>query len=61
MPGSQASGKVVWGDPCTEVSQTAVSELTNMACPAKSGKPYTEAIRPDEVTHHAEVPSPEKG
>ena len=25
---SQASGKVVWGDPCTEVSQTAVSVLT---------------------------------
>ena len=28
-PGSEASGKVVWGDLSTEVSQTAVSVLTN--------------------------------
>jgi len=30
VPGSEASGKVVWGDPCTEVSQTAVSVLKYM-------------------------------
>ncbi len=29
VPGSQASGKVVWSNPSTEVSQTAVSVLTN--------------------------------
>jgi len=28
VPRSKASGKVVWSDPCTEVSQTAVSVLT---------------------------------
>lgn len=26
---SQASGKLVWSDPCSEVSQTAVCVLTN--------------------------------
>ena len=29
VPRSEASGKVVWSDPRTEVSQTAVSVLTN--------------------------------
>ena len=29
VPGSKASGKLVWSDPCSEVSQTAVSVLTN--------------------------------
>jgi hypothetical protein len=47
------SGKVVWSDPCTEVSQTAVSVLTN-----RIGSPkrlHTEAIRSDEVAHDTEV------
>lgn len=29
VPGSKVSDKVVWSDPSIEVSQTAVSELTN--------------------------------
>ncbi len=29
VPGSKASGKLVWSDPYSEVSQTAVSVLTN--------------------------------
>ena len=40
-----------WGDPYTEVSQTAVSVLTNSPEGMPMAKPHTEAIRSDEVSH----------
>jgi len=58
VPGSEVSGKVVWSDPCTEVSQTTVSVLTPYQVRGRlKQKLHTEAIRSDEVPHAAEVQS----
>ena len=47
---------VVWSDPSTEVSQTAVSVLILRLCSGQAEqKLHTEAIRSDEVPHAAEV------
>jgi len=54
VPGSEASGKVANRKVRTEVSQTAVF------CTDEQ-KPHTEAMRSDEVAHHAEVQHLERG
>ena len=57
---------MVWSDPCTEVSQTAVFVLTNLPLPKRlrAGRQelHTEAMRLDPARRDAaEVPSLERG
>lgn len=60
-PRSQASGKLVCREACSEVSQTTMSVLTNTpehgSAKGAHAVPYTEATRSDEVTQHTEVPA----
>ncbi|UZD24321.1 hypothetical protein [Algoriphagus halophytocola] len=55
---------MVYREVCTEVSQTAVSVLTNtpkhVSAKGTHAVPHTEAMRWDEVTHAAEVQNPEQ-